>query len=57
MGATFTCTAPGTFQVGVTISDGTPGTKCPDSAAVSVTCTTPPSAKLTRHARLRRRAA
>jgi hypothetical protein len=45
-GATFTCTAPGTFQVGVTVSDGTPAAKCPDTASVTVVCTPPPSAEL-----------
>jgi hypothetical protein len=45
-GATFTCTAPGTFRVGVTINDGTPAQKCTDSASVNVVCTPAPSALL-----------
>jgi hypothetical protein len=40
-GATFTCTVPGTFLVQVKVTDGTPGTKCPDTASVSVVCTAP----------------
>jgi hypothetical protein len=46
-GATFTCTAAGTFKVGVAITDGTPAAKCTDTAAVTVVCTPPPSASLT----------
>src|SRR5262249_33229293 len=34
-GATFTCTAPGTFTVGLRVSDG----KCQDTATVVLTCT------------------
>ncbi|HVZ74968.1 MAG TPA: hypothetical protein VHJ20_21450 [Polyangia bacterium] len=37
-GATFTCTAAGTFTIGLRVTDGTPGTKCPDTATISVTC-------------------
>jgi hypothetical protein len=37
-GATFTCTAVGTFMVGLRISDGT-GMGCPDTATVTLTCT------------------
>jgi hypothetical protein len=46
MGATFTCTAAGTFKVGVSVTDGTPAMKCTDSAQVTVVCTPPPSAEL-----------
>jgi hypothetical protein len=45
-GATFTCTAPGTFTIGLTISDGTANPKCADTASVTVICTPPPSAFL-----------
>lgn len=45
-GATFTCTAAGTFTVSLRISDGTPGTKCADTASVTVTCSAPPTATL-----------
>jgi hypothetical protein len=38
-GATFTCTAPGTFMISLKISDGTPGNKCADTASLAVTCT------------------
>ncbi|HEX3306917.1 MAG TPA: hypothetical protein VHS32_11775, partial [Streptosporangiaceae bacterium] len=37
-GATFACTAPGAFMVGMKISDGT-GNSCPDSSKVALTCT------------------
>jgi hypothetical protein len=37
-GATFTCTAPGTFPVTLTISDGTPQMKCADTASVTIVC-------------------
>ncbi len=43
-GATFTCAAAGTFTVSLSISDGTAAPRCADSAAVTVTCTPPPSA-------------
>jgi hypothetical protein len=43
-GATFTCTAAGTFTISLRISDGTPGTKCADTASVTVTCSLPPTA-------------
>jgi hypothetical protein len=39
MGATFTCTAPGTFKIGVSVTDGTPQQKCADSASLNVVCT------------------
>jgi hypothetical protein len=45
-GATFTCTAAGTFTIGLTVSDGTAAAKCADTASVTVTCTPPPSAFL-----------
>jgi hypothetical protein len=45
-GATFTCTTAGTFTVSLRISDGTPGTKCADTASVTVTCSVPPTAML-----------
>jgi hypothetical protein len=41
-GATFTCTVAGMFKVGVSVSDGTPQTKCADTASVDVVCTAPP---------------
>ena len=44
MGATFTCSAAGTFKVSLSVSDGTPNPKCADSASVTVVCTPPPSA-------------
>ena len=37
-GATFTCTAVGSFMVGMKISDGT-GNNCPDTSKVTLTCT------------------
>ena len=40
-GATFTCTQPGTFTVGLGVSDGQAG-KCPDEATVTLVCTTAP---------------
>jgi hypothetical protein len=43
-GATFTCSAAGTFTVSLSVSDGTPNPKCADNAAVTVTCTPPPAA-------------
>ena len=51
MGATFTCTVPGAFQVGVTITDGTPAARCTDNAQVTVICTPVPSAMLMSAAR------
>ena len=45
-GATFTCTAAGTFTIGLTVSDGTANPKCADTASVTVICTPPPSAFL-----------
>lgn len=45
-GATFTCTTAGSFKVTLSVSDGTPNPKCADTAAVTVTCTAPPSAML-----------
>jgi len=42
-GATFTCTAPGTFMVGVRISDGQAANSCPDTAKVNLTCSTGPA--------------
>jgi hypothetical protein len=38
-GATFTCTAPGTFTINVRVSDGMPNNRCADTGAVMVTCT------------------
>lgn len=38
-GATFTCTAPGTFTILVRISDGMPNNRCADTASINVTCT------------------
>ena len=38
-GATFTCTAPGTFTVGVRISDGDSGNRCSDTSTITLTCT------------------
>jgi hypothetical protein len=43
-GATFTCTAAGTFTVSLSMSDGTAAPRCADNASVTVTCTSPPSA-------------
>jgi len=37
-GATFTCTAPGSFKISLSVSDGTPNPKCADTAAVTVVC-------------------
>jgi len=45
-GATFTCTTAGTFTVSLRVSDGTPGTKCADTASVTVICSIPPTAML-----------
>jgi hypothetical protein len=53
-GATFTCTMPGSFKVGLGVSDGTPNPKCADSASLTVVCTPPPSAALTGVAPARR---
>lgn len=53
-GATFTCTAPGTFTVGLRISDGVSADNCPDKATLTLVCTPAPSAALTR-ARVARR--
>lgn len=39
-GATFTCTAPGTFTVGLKISDGDNANKCPDTGKLTLLCTT-----------------
>lgn len=41
-GATFTCTAPGTFTVGLKISDGDNANKCPDTGKITLLCTTAP---------------
>jgi hypothetical protein len=38
-GATFTCTAPGTFTIQVRVSDGMSNNRCADTGAVTVTCT------------------
>jgi hypothetical protein len=38
-GATFTCTEVGPAQIGLSVSDGTPGPGCTDSTSVTVTCT------------------
>jgi hypothetical protein len=38
-GATFTCTAPGSFTVGLKISDGDNSNKCPDTARLTLLCT------------------
>jgi hypothetical protein len=45
-GATFTCTAAGTFTISLRISDGTPGTRCADTASVTVICSPAPAATL-----------
>jgi hypothetical protein len=45
-GATFTCTAPGTFNVSLQISDGDTTGSCPDSVTLTVTCSPVPSAEL-----------
>jgi hypothetical protein len=37
-GATFTCTAPGSFKISLSVSDGTPNPKCADTASVMVVC-------------------
>jgi hypothetical protein len=39
MGATFTCTAAGTFNIAVSVSDGSAAMNCADSASVDVVCT------------------
>jgi hypothetical protein len=54
-GATFTCTAPGTYTIGLKISDGGGMTSCPDKAMLTLTCTAP-SAELAPVRPLRRRA-
>jgi hypothetical protein len=51
MGATFTCSAAGTFKISLSVSDGTPNPKCADNASVTVVCTPPPSALLMSAAR------
>jgi hypothetical protein len=38
-GATFICTAPGTFTVGLKISDGDNANKCPDTGKLTLLCT------------------
>jgi hypothetical protein len=38
-GATFTCTAPGTFTINVRVSDGMPNNRCADTGSVVVVCT------------------
>ena len=38
-GATFTCTAPGSFTVGLKISDGDNSNKCPDTGKLTLLCT------------------
>jgi hypothetical protein len=43
-GATFTCTAPGTFTIGVRISDGEAGNRCPDTSTLTLTCSAPTAA-------------
>jgi hypothetical protein len=45
-GATFTCTDPGTFTVGLKISDGGGMSSCPDTAKLMLVCTPAPSAAL-----------
>jgi hypothetical protein len=47
-GATFTCTAPGSFTVGLRISDGDTMNRCPDTAMITLVCTPVPSAQLLR---------
>ena len=37
-GATFTCTAPGTFTVGLRVTDGDASSGCPDVLSVTVVC-------------------
>jgi hypothetical protein len=53
-GATFTCTAPGTFTVGVRMSDGEVPGRCPAPSTVMLTCTPAPSARLLGHPSPRR---
>lgn len=43
-GATFTCAAPGTFTVGLRISDGGGNSNCPDTSTITLVCTAAPSA-------------
>jgi hypothetical protein len=38
-GATFSCTAPGTFTIGLKISDGDNSNKCPDTGNLTLLCT------------------
>jgi hypothetical protein len=45
-GATFTCTAPGSFMVGVRISDGDTTGRCPGPSEVILVCTPATSAAL-----------
>ncbi|MEO6602490.1 MAG: hypothetical protein ABIQ16_21590 [Polyangiaceae bacterium] len=40
---TFSCTAPGTFAVTVSASDGDPSASCADSSTVQITCSIPGS--------------
>ena len=51
MGATFTCSAAGTFEISLSVSDGTPNPRCADNASVTVVCTPPPTAMLMSAAR------
>ena len=37
-GATFTCTAPGTFTVGLRVSDGEGGNRCADTSTIQLIC-------------------
>jgi hypothetical protein len=37
----FTCNQPGTFEITLTVSDGSPDPTCADKLSVSVTCTAP----------------
>ena len=55
-GATFTCTTAGTFSVGYTVSDGSTSSRCADTSTLTLTCSTPPSAELTRRSPAHRRA-
>jgi hypothetical protein len=53
-GATFTCTQPGSVQVGVTVTDGSADPTCQDSLSMTVTCTPTPSAELVTRATARK---
>ncbi|MEO6603197.1 MAG: hypothetical protein ABIQ16_25145, partial [Polyangiaceae bacterium] len=37
----FSCTAPGTFELTVSVSDGDPSASCADSSTVQITCSIP----------------